>query len=60
LLESDILIDQRRLKAGYGFWVPLVENCSPSRIEEGWKKSLSAFSCVHVDENALTLATQRD
>jgi hypothetical protein len=58
LLESDILIAQRRLKVGYGFWVPLVENCSPSRIEEGWKKSLSAFSFVRADENALTPATQ--
>jgi len=46
------------LKIGYRFWVSLVENYSPSRIEEGWKKSLSAFPFVHADETALTLATQ--
>jgi hypothetical protein len=57
--ESDIPIAQCRPKAGCGFWMYSAENCSPSRIEEGWKKSLSAFSFVHADENALTPATQR-
>jgi hypothetical protein len=57
--ESELPIAQRRLKAGYGFSMPSGENCPPSRIAEGWKKSLLAFSFVHADENALTPATQR-
>ena len=56
--ESDIPIAQCRPKAGCGFWMPSAENCSPSGIAEGWKKSLSVSSFVHADENALTPTTQ--